>query len=78
MSNVTQFPDRNGPAPEFVKVDDYGRKMFFFAATYQYQDGDWSIEFWAYDMSDAQARIAAMRESVGKTGCFQILERIDG
>ena len=77
MTNVTEFPG-NPAAAEFRKRDDHGREMFFYCATYAYQGGDWSIEFWAYSMPDALDRIAAMRESVGTTGCFQILERIDG
>lgn len=78
MSNVTEFPDPNGPDPEFVKVDDHGRKMFFYAATYEYQGGDWSIEFWAYGMGDALDRLAAMRATAGRgePHCFQILKKI--
>ena len=77
MSNITPFPDKNGPDPEFVHIDERGHKMFFFAATYAFAGNDWSVEFWAQDMAEAQQRLQAMRESVGLKGCFQILAKID-
>jgi hypothetical protein len=76
--NVTPFPDQNGPDPEFVMTDGKGQKMFFFAAIYQYEGSNWSVEFWAYSMSDALDRLAAMRETagLGDPQCFQILKKI--
>lgn len=77
-NNVTHFPDKNRPAPEFVQIDEKGRKMFFFATTYSFENADWSVEFWAYSKEDANRRIQTMRDNLGAKGCFQILEKIDG
>lgn len=78
MGTITQFPDVNGPAPEFVKLDEFGRKMFFYMATYEMDGSEWSFDFWAYSQADADARIVAIRDSIGLKGCIQILDRIDG
>lgn len=63
--NIIQFPNRreeeNKPDLEFHTVDRLGRDMFLFVADYEYDDRSFTISFWAYDMADAEQRVAKMR-----------------
>lgn len=59
---------RFGPDPEFVKRDDFGRKMFLFALEYEMGGDSWGAEVWAYDHEDAQRRVEAMRASLKVLG----------
>ncbi len=62
---------RAQPDPEFVKQDDYGRPLYMFLLSYEYQDRRWQAEIWAYSFEDAEGRVAAMRESLVCDGqCF--------
>ena len=66
---------RQGPAPEYIRKDDFGRPMFCFLLSYEMDNRQWSTELWAYDLADAQNRVAAMRASLTCDG--QIFQRID-
>ena len=59
---------REGPDPEYVKRDEYGRPLYTFIAEYRRGDATFSIEFWAYDQDDAQAAVAAMNTGVTLVG----------
>lgn len=71
---------RDGPEPDCIRSDGYGRKLFRFGLTYQMDSaealngGRWSIDLWAYSREDAEARCAAMRETLEVGG--QIIARI--
>lgn len=54
---------RNGPDPEFVRLDDAGRKMFAFSIEYKFEGEDWGANIWAYSMEDAQARLDSINAS---------------
>jgi hypothetical protein len=54
---------RDGPDPEFMRKDDFGRPMYVFAVEYQMGNGEWMTQLWAYDLEDARRRCAAIRES---------------
>ncbi len=60
--------EREQPDAEFVRKDDFGRKMFCFALDYEFDGSHWSSEVWAYSEADAQARVEAMRESMRYMG----------
>ena len=69
MSNVIEFgPKPDVPDAEFVRKDDYGREMFCFALSYNFEGGTWSAEVWAYSMEEAQQRVNSMRESLTLLG----------
>lgn len=59
---------RQQPDEQFRKTDDFGRPMFCFLLSYDYQDGSFSTEVWAYSEEDAQARVEAMRASLRYDG----------
>lgn len=59
---------RAEPDPQFVRQDDYGRKLYTFLLSYEMDGKQWSVELWAYDEADAQARVDAMRHSVRLDG----------
>lgn len=65
---------REQSVPEFVRHDDYGRPLYTFLLSYEMEGKSWSTEVWAYDFADAEARVAAMRESLKVTG--QLFDRI--
>lgn len=56
------------PDPKFVKHDDYGRKLYVFTCSYSMEDRRYCIEIWAYDFPDAEAKVAAMQESLQVDG----------
>lgn len=62
------------PDPEFVRQDDYGRELYTFLLSYEMDGKQWSTQVWAYDFADAEARVAAMRESLKVDG--QAFERL--
>lgn len=59
---------RAEPDPEFVMRDDYGRKLFTFLLSYEMDGKQWSTQIWAYDLTDADSRVAAMRASLKVDG----------
>jgi hypothetical protein len=72
MTEPTDLTDyrnkRAAPDPEFVMTDDFGRPMFAYLLSYDFNGGSWNIKLWAYSMEDAEARIQAMRESLTLDG----------
>lgn len=57
--------ERERPDPEFVRKDDFGREMHLYLLSYDFDGSTWGgVDVWAYSMEDAQARVAAMRESL--------------
>lgn len=60
--------ERERPDPEFIKRDDFGREMFLYTLDYEFQNGHWATQLWAYSAEDADARVAAMRESLRNMG----------
>lgn len=60
--------DRERPDAEFIKHDDYGREIFLYTLDYEFEGGNWGTELWAYSAEDADARVAAMRESLRNMG----------
>jgi hypothetical protein len=59
---------REQPDPEFVRKDDFGRPLYTFLLSYEMDDSRWCAEIWAYSFEDAEARVAAMRESLKVDG----------
>lgn len=56
------------PDPEFVKHDEYGRPLYTFLVDYVMGEKNIGAQIWAYDHADAEARVAAMRESLTVSG----------
>ncbi|MBA1159359.1 hypothetical protein [Microvirga mediterraneensis] len=54
---------REQPDPEFSLKDDYGRPMFIFGIEYSMDGKQWSTRIIAYSWEDAEARLAAIKES---------------
>ena len=59
---------REQPDPQFVGTDEYGRKIYVFLLSYEMDGKLWSTQVWAYDTADAEARVAAMRQSLKVDG----------
>jgi hypothetical protein len=52
------------PDPEFVKTDEFGRKLYTFSYEFDHSDGKrYGFEIWAYDFEDAEAKMTSIRES---------------
>jgi hypothetical protein len=68
ISLAAERNKREQPDPEFVRKDDFGRPLYAFALEYQMDGGTWSTQVWAYSHEDAEARVAAMRESLAVRG----------
>lgn len=64
---------RHGPHAEFVRHDDYGRKMYAFLFEYIMDGADWGLEVWAYDAEDALNRMQAIQNCLTYKG--QLFER---
>lgn len=70
--NVIQLPlvrrsDRD-PEPAFRTSDHRGRAMFRFLAEYRIDGRTFGISFWAYDLADAERRVASMRANLSLQG----------
>lgn len=80
MPDVIDLNERRNaaerPDPEFVRKDDFGREMFCFALSYDLGDRQFGTNIWAYDLNDAEAKVAAMRESLRLDG--QLYSSIPG
>lgn len=59
---------RDGPDLEFVSTDECGQKMFTFGAEYSIDGSTFSFNFFAYDFSDAERRILAMKSGLSLSG----------
>lgn len=59
---------REAPDPQYVSQDDYGRPLYTFLLSYEMSGKRWSVDIWAYDFADAEARCAAMRDSLQVDG----------
>lgn len=59
---------RAEPEPQFVRTDDYGRKLYTFLLEYEMGGRRWAAEIWAYDEADAEARVKGMKESLIVSG----------
>ena len=59
---------RAAPDPEHVKRDDFGREMYQFLLSYDFDGGQWGTRLWAYSLDDAQAKVEAMRGSLRVDG----------
>lgn len=58
---------RNGkeqPDPGCTKLDEYGRQLCRFAYEFDHSDGkSYGFDFWAYDIADAEAKMASIRQN---------------
>ncbi|MER9356963.1 hypothetical protein NKI61_27360 [Mesorhizobium sp. M0514] len=52
------------PDPEFIRKDEYGRSLYCFVLSFDMGHKQFGTELWAYDTADAEAKVAAMRESL--------------
>jgi hypothetical protein len=59
---------RDQPDADCVRKDDYGRALYLFALHYEMDSHTWGTEVWAYSWEDAEARVAAMRDSLCVSG----------
>lgn len=59
---------REGPDPEHVSQDEYGRPLYQFIYDYQMDDGTFSFSLFAYDFEDAERRAAAINRGVELKG----------
>jgi len=66
-----------GPAAEFLTIDNDGRQMLRFFADYEFDGRPFSVSFWAYDMQDAERRVASMRRNLCLEGQLLLRGEID-
>lgn len=59
---------RAEPDPQFIRQDDYGRKMYVFLTSYNMDGKEWCSQILAYDEADAANRVEAMRQSLKVDG----------
>ena len=68
ISLATAREARQRPNANCIKRNDDGREMQLYALAYEFDGGHWSAELWAYSEADAEARVAAMRETLAVGG----------
>ena len=62
---------REAPDSDQVRKDEYGRPLYRFLLEYRVCRRTYASDVWAYDMADAEAHVAAMRESLELLGqCY--------
>lgn len=59
---------REQPDDECIRKDEYGRPLYMFLIEWVRDGKQYGHHIWAYDQTDADAHIAAMRESLAYTG----------
>lgn len=59
---------REAPDEQFVRRDEYGRSIYCFSVEYDFAGAEYVTQVWAYDMADADARVAAIRNSARVAG----------
>lgn len=59
---------KDGPDPDCIRTDDWGRNLYLYALEYSMDGSQWSVNLWAYSMEDAQNRVDAMRQSLVLSG----------
>lgn len=67
-SNIIEFRHGDKPDAEFIRKDDYGREMYLFALSYEFDGAAWSTQVWAYSIEEAQQRVVAIRDSLTLLG----------
>lgn len=72
---VVPFHGADGPAPDAIRMDAYGRPMTLYALSYDMGGREVCLHLWAYSFDDAETRVTAMRASLRVDG--QILEKGD-
>lgn len=72
MSEIVDLSEernkRAEPDPEFVRKDEYGRKLYKFTLSYAMDDKRYCTSIWAYDEEEAMKRVEAMRVSLTYDG----------
>jgi len=58
----------DGPDRECITEDREGRPMYLFALDWTFEGKPWTVQIWAYDWADAEARVGAMCDSLTVTG----------
>ncbi|WFU11682.1 hypothetical protein QA646_25205 (plasmid) [Rhizobium sp. CB3090] len=66
-----------GPTAEFLTADNDGRQMLRFFADYRFDGRPFSVSFWAYNMQDAERRVASMRRNLCLEGQLLLRGEID-
>jgi len=64
----SRLNSKEGPDADCIRRDDFGREMFLFGLEYRMDGSLWSLTVLAYSREDAEARVAAMRESLAVVG----------
>lgn len=63
------FKNERDIDPEFIRADDFGKKLYCYALSYDFDGSTWGgVTVWAYSMEDAQNRVNAMRENIALLG----------
>jgi extradiol dioxygenase family protein len=60
---VAERNKREQPDPEFISQDEYGRKVYTFCVEYDFEGHQFSFHLQAYSWEDAEAKVAALRQS---------------
>jgi len=66
---------REAPDPENVRRDEYGRPLYRFMAEYEMGRDRYGIDIWAYDQSDAENKVVAIRKGLVLSG--QLFTSVD-
>jgi hypothetical protein len=73
MSNIIHISQRRSdiekPEEDCIKHDEYGRPLYLFAYEFDHADGKtYSFDFWAYDIMDAEGKLASIKYSAKIAG----------
>jgi hypothetical protein len=53
---------------DYQRLDDFGRQLNLYFCSYKFEDKNYSLDIWAYDMEDAERRVEAIRDSFNLEG----------
>ncbi len=63
--DFTKIKNERDIDPEHIRKDDFGRTMYEFRLSYQFDGKTWGgVTVWAYSFGEAEARVKSMRDSL--------------
>lgn len=71
-SNVISMAERRardeGPDPDCVRYDEYGRKLGRFSVSYDHEGSEFSFYIYCHTQAEAEAKVASIRASARYDG----------
>lgn len=65
---IFHLSDRDKPASEYTRTDEFGTVQFKYACRYRHNDMWCDLDIWATSVDDAEMRVRSISRSLGYVG----------